>query len=48
MMDCDYAADTLADEKLEDPDSVGSANDQAGILNDAVRRGMNRDVDTNY
>lgn len=43
MVTVDFGAETLAEEKLEDPYcQIGSASDYAGVTTEAIRATMNR------
>jgi hypothetical protein len=42
MSDCDYTVGTLAEEKLRDPNSVGTASDYAGVTSEANRNSVRR------
>lgn len=42
MKDCDFRVTTLAEEKLANPDSVGTAGDSAGITTEANKASVRR------
>lgn len=42
MQDIDFGAGTLAEEKLRDPNSVGTASDYAGVTTETHRQNVRR------